>query len=117
MAEENLDQELQEDIPEIPEDWAYPKVFESSLTLNDGTNLKGYVQKSTFSNRIWVFIQDKGYSYARIMSLFMNPEKTKIIHYSLMPSEQIDYIGYTNLATINAESDGTFNVGLTKPEV
>lgn len=115
MDEEKMTLEQQTDIPSVPADWAYPRIFQHTIFLNDGTELRGYIQKSTFSNRIWVFIHDYGLDYSRIVSLFSDSEKTKSIKYNVNSDERIEYIGYINLASINAESDGSFSVGLERP--
>lgn len=120
MDEENMNPEtteIQEDIPEIPEDWAYPKIYQPIITLGDGTELKGLITKPSFTNKIWIMLNDTGFSYAQIITMFNNPENTKVIRFSASPSERIEYIGYTYLSSINAEPDGKFNIGLSKPEI
>lgn len=114
--EEKTDLEEQEDIPEIPEDWAYPKVYQPTVTLGDGTELIGFVNKVSFSNKLWILLEGSGFSYAQIITMFNNPENTQVIRFSQSASERIEYIGYTHLATINSEPNGKFNIGLTKPE-
>ena len=109
--------EIQEDIPEIPEDWAYPKIYQPTVILGDGTEIKGLVNKLSFSNKLWILMNDTGYSYAQIIAMFNNPENTRVIRYLSSPSERIEYIGYTYLSSINAEPDGKFNIGLSKPEI
>ncbi len=117
MDEENMNQETQEDIPEIPEDWAYPKIYQPVITLGDGTELNGSVNKSAFMNKIWIMMNDTGFSYAQIVTMFNNPENTRVIRFSTSPSERIEYVGYTYLASIEAEPDGKFSIGLSKPEI
>ena len=114
MDEEKVTPEGQDSIPVVRENWAYPKIFQHTISLNDGTTFSGYIQKSTFSDRIWVFINDLGLDYSRIVDTFSDSEKTKSIKYNVNFDERIEYIGYTNLATVNAESGGTFSVGLTR---
>lgn len=119
MDEENTNQEItenQEDIPEIPEDWAYPKIYQPIITLGDGTELKGLITKPSFTNKIWIMLNDAVFSYNQIITMFNNPENTRMIRCSSSPSERIEYIGYTYLSSINAEPDGKFNIGLSKPE-
>lgn len=120
MDEENMNSEtteIQEDIPEIPADWAYPKIYQPIITLGDGTEIKGLVNKHSFSNKLWILMNDTGFSYAQIITMFNNPDNTSVIRYSPNSSERIEYIGYTYLSSINAEPDGKFNIGLSKPEI
>lgn len=117
MSEVNANRVIQETIPEIPSDWAYPKIYQPTITLGDGTELKGFVNKPSFMNRIWVLLDETGFSYIQIITMFNNPENTQVIRFSQSASERTEYIGYTYLASINAEPDGRFNIALAKPDM
>ena len=113
MDEEKLTQEEQTDIPSVPADWAYPKIFENTVVLNGGIMLKGMIQKLSFSNRIWIILNELGLNYSKIVELFSDPAKTEIIKYNVNANEYIMYTGYVNLASINIDSDGKFTVSLS----
>lgn len=114
-SQEEFDPEIQTEIPVVAEDWAYPKAFTQTFVLADGTEIEGGISKSTFSNKIWIFVKSAGYDYGRLAVLLGNPENTSTIRHNISGSERIEYIGYTRLSTIKAEDDGTYTVGLSKP--
>lgn len=112
---EEINYEIQTEIPVVPEDWAYPKVSQQTIVLANGTEIVGGVSKSSFSDRIWVFIRENGYDYGSLAILFGNTENTSSIRFNISSSERVEYVGYTRLANITAETDGNYSVCLSKP--
>ena len=106
---------VQDEIPVIPSDWAYPKPYQMTVTMNDGTAVEGYAQKSVISDEVWVFPSDTSLGYMDLIQIFANPEKTSVMIANMSETEHNRYEGYTRLATINSQLDGKFTICMTKP--
>lgn len=105
----------QNDIPVIPSDWAFPKPYKMTVELNDGTIIEGCARKSTIADEVWVFITDPDYGYLKLITVFTDPEKTAVIQSHISELDHVTYEGYTRLANFNADTDGGFSIGMTKP--
>ena len=106
---------MDNDIPVIPSDWAYPKVYEKSIVLADDTVLKGYIQRSSISDELWVFPSDHSLSYIDLIMIFANAEKTSTLTCYESETEQKKYVGYTRVASINSDTNDKITICLTKP--
>lgn len=105
----------QNDIPVIPSDWAYPKPYQMTIELNNGTTIKGFAQRSSIADEVWVSITDPSYGYLKLVTVFTDPEKTSVMISHISETEHTRYEGYTRLANLNANTDGGFSIGMTKP--
>lgn len=105
----------QNDIPVIPSDWAYPKPYQMTIELNDGTTINGFAQRSSIADEVWVSITDPSYGYLKLVTAFTDPEKTAVIISHMSETNFIRYEGYTRLANLNVDMNGKFSIGMTKP--
>lgn len=107
--------DIQQEIPVVSSDWAYPKVYQMTVTFNDDTVIEGYAQKSSISDEVWVLPSDPRLGYMELIQIFTNPEKTSVMVANMSETEHNRYEGYTRLANIMAQTDGKFNICMTKP--
>lgn len=114
MPEEH-EYENEEPIPEFPEDWAVIGVFQQKFYLNDGTEFNGFAIKSPMTDEVWIHPEITGLSYMDLVQVFADANKTSVIRCDASPNEQTEYIGYTRLTNILAQTDGTYNICMTKP--
>lgn len=108
-------QEEEEIVAEIPSDWAYPKIYQMTVELHDGTIIDGFAQKSPFGNEIYIYPSRTDYTYVEIASIFSDPEKTRTIQSHMSESETVVYSGYTLLGSITVDNFGKFTITLRKP--
>lgn len=104
-----------DEIIDIPSDWAYPKPFIQTIKLNDGTVMDGYAIKSSIADEIWVHPKDPDFTYTDIIQMFADSEKTSHIESEIMSDQRVEYDGYTRMTNVNYQMDGTFTICLTKP--
>ena len=103
------------DLPVIPSDWAYPKLYKQTVLLADGSIIDGYAERSSFSDEVWVFSSNPEYGYLELIQLFSDPVKTAVIQSNTSEDTHPIYEGYTRLASINSGIDGSFTIRMTKP--
>lgn len=106
---------MDRDVPVIPSDWAYPKMYKRTIELADGTIVDGYAQRSSISDELWVIPSDPDFGYMELVQMFANPEKTSVIISNMSEDDHIRFTGYTRLASITSRTDGTFSICMTKP--
>lgn len=119
LDKENMDSvnEEENEIVEIPSDWATPKPYHRTVILGDGSVVDGYAARSTIlsSDNVWVYPERTDLTYMDIVTLFADPNKTSTISVRMSENETITYVGYTRLGTINNDADNKYTVCLTKP--
>ena len=113
MASEEINSE--EDIVTFPEDWAVIKPYHQTIVLNDDTVLDGYAMRSSIADEVWIYPKSKTLSYLDLAMIFSNPDKTEVIQSNIMNDQFVEYHGYTRLASITAQTDGTYIICMTKP--
>ena len=79
------------------------------LTLNDGTELDGYVIEDGIF--LWVYLNNM--RMATGGPLLMDPEKTKVIKANRY-GEKATYTGFDHLHCISEENNGQLSAGLKK---
>ena len=107
-------QETMDDIPVIPSDWAEIKPFQPTITLANGRTLNGYAQRSSIADEVWVYPEDQ-MSTVDLVMLFGNPVNTSTIVSDTTANEHVEYVGYTNMATIDYGMSGKPTIRMTKP--
>lgn len=109
------EENIQDDLPVIPSDWAYPKIYKQTILLADGSIIDGYAARSSISDEVWVFPSNPDYGYLELIQLFSDPDKTAVIQSNTSEDVHTIYEGYTRLASINSKTDGRFTICMTKP--
>lgn len=104
------------DIVDIPANWAYPKLFQSTIKLRNGQVMNGRAQRSPFGNELYVYPEGVDHTYAELAEIFSDPEKTQVIQHNKSESEISLFSGFTQLGSITAEDSGKYTVILRKPE-
>lgn len=102
--------ETEEPIVEVPVNWAYPKIFQTTVELNDGTVMNGFAQKSPYSNEIYIYPDGMNHTYIELVTLFGDPERTQAIHAHMSENETVTYTGYTHLGSITADNNGKYTI-------
>jgi hypothetical protein len=106
---------MDEDIVEIPENWAVIGSYQQRIILNDGSVLDGYAIKSPIADEVWVKPESKSLSYMDLVVVFSNPDKTSVIKSDIASDNHVEYKGYTRLSSITVDTDGKYSICLTKP--
>ena len=107
--------ENENNIPVVPDDWAYPKPYKMTVSFADETSIDGYAQKSSLSDEVWVYPSDPKVGYMELIQIFTDPNRTVVIQSNMSETEQHIYEGYTTLASVNLGMDGKYNVCMRKP--
>lgn len=105
----------EEEIVTMPANWAYPKVYQRTVELNDGTVLNGRAIRSPYLPELYVHPEGTEHTYVELATLFGNPEKTQRIYNHSSESETVIYTGYTQLGSITMDNDGLYTITMRKP--
>ena len=107
---------IENEIVEVPRDWAMPLPYHKTIELADDTVIDGYAMQSTlFSDNLWVYPERTDYSYMDVALLFSDPNKTSIIRVHMSETETVIYTGYTRVSSINQDGDNKYTICLAKP--
>ena len=104
---------IQQEIPEVPADWAYPKPVQPTITFNNETTIKGYAIKSSMGDELLIFPEDP-MTIMEVASIFSNPEYTSRIESETSYTGHVVFEGYTNLTSVETSSDGKLIIRLRK---
>lgn len=100
--EPEVDVDVEENEEELTDPWALPK-FTNTVVLNDGTTYTGRAALNNIEDDLWVTIEDG--NFPEVFSVFLDPEKTKVITSNTSIRRTDTYDGYTKMSLIREDGN------------
>lgn len=100
----------------VPASEIHRVVPNPTVTLADGTKLKGSAALNITTPDLWIWIEKESGSMAELFPLFNDPNKTQRIETTYLDTDTPTvYEGYTFMTVIKTYYDGRVSIRLNQP--